>query len=195
MLVLVSNLVQAADFTEQKIGPDVRGQKLIKPVKQNNGFIEILTSTTAAQRDEFLEELYQQRKSIIDNLGFSRSQLDSIVYLTDCDVITNEVRNIPYTSFKGILTILEFVEGTTVKKIQYRNLIGFSHQVSGMPPGNFYFTNDGKTMFLAMMNFAGETQYMDTIQDKFGSSIMFKAVVDRAIVDMIDFLVRKSKQR
>jgi hypothetical protein len=199
MLLIVSNLVNAADFTEQKLGPGpdviVRGQKSTKAIKKSNGFIEIMTGTTAAQRDQFLEALYQDRKSIINALGFSRAQLESTVYLTDCDVITNEIRSIPYTSFKGILTILEFVEGSTVKKIQRGNLIGFSHQVSGMPPGNFYFSNDGGTMFLKVMNFEGETQYMDTVKDKLGSSIVFKAIVDRAIVDMIDFIVRKSKEK
>lgn len=189
MLLVVSNLVQAADFTEQKIGPgpDVKAQKI-------GNSKNILNQLSPEARDEILEMIYQDYKEQVNAIGFTKDQLDSIVYLTNLNLGTGKTSIVPYTSFRNIISLLASGLDNKVKKVQTWKTVGYSLQFEKDPPYTILFHNEDGTMLLKCIKLGGNTECSQNEKDDIAMSMYYKALVDRSIEFRIQWLLAEARK-
>lgn len=160
-------------------------------------FSQAASNIMSKEKEEFLAEAYRVYADKVKKLGFTQSQLDSIIYLTDINVTTNEIIPTQYTSLKNVLGILCMVSQITVKPIKYYGMVAFSMQRDQNPPLGMYFVEDGGTLHIKRISSQGENQEVRTTKDKIGFSILFKNMINENVRDMANYYAneQKSKQR
>jgi len=158
-------------------------------------FSYAVSTIMTKEKEAFLEEAYRVYADKVKKLGFTQAQLDSMIYLTDINVTTNEIIPTQYTSLKNVLGILCMVSQITVKPLKSYGLIGVSVQRDQNPPFGMYFVEDGGTLHIKRISAQGENQEVRTTKDKIGFSIMFKNLINEYVRDMANYYANEAKKK